>query len=243
MPKFLKAYHSSPASHIVSVTADQGSRFAKDVAQDFNPLHNADSKRFCVPGDLLFALTIARYGLSERMAFKYTGMVGKDTQLVFPDNLNNEYTLCDTSDKAYLTIERQGDTQSEPSLIESFTRAYVAFSGHSFPHVLVPLMKQHNVMINPAKPMVIYDRMTFEFDHLDATELDLKLLNSTLDVNGKRGSVTMEFGIFNGEQKIGSGQKTMVLSGLREYDQQQVDELVELYEKSKSDYLANKKSA
>jgi hypothetical protein len=147
MPNFLKPYHSLSQQNIVSISAEQGSGFAKDIAQDFNPLHDADSKRFCVPGDLLFALTLARYGLSKNMTFKYTGMVGKDTELVFPANPEDGFTLQDVNEKSYLQIQRTGETQTHPEFIEAFTRAYVAFSGHSFPHVLVPLMKQHNVMI------------------------------------------------------------------------------------------------
>jgi hypothetical protein len=98
-------------------------------------------------------------------------------------------------------------------------------------------------MIHPQKPMVIYDSMAFEFERLDADNLDLQLINSRFDLNGKRGSVTMEFGIFNSSHKIGSGHKTMVLSGLREYDQTLVDGLVELYEQSKAAYQTKRKSA
>ena len=243
MLKFLQPYHSSVSPQTVLISAEQASSFAKDIAQDFNPLHDADSKRFCVPGDLLFALTLARYGLSKNMTFKYTGMVGKDTELVFPNDAEQGFTLQDVNEKPYLQIQRAGETQTRPELIEAFTRAYVAFSGHSFPHVLVPLMKQHNVMIHPQKPMVIYDSMAFEFDRLDAEDLDLQLINSRFDLNGKRGSVTMEFGIFDSGHKIGSGHKTMVLSGLREYDQPLVDGLVELYEQSKAAYQTKRKSA
>ena len=38
-----------------SFTRKQASDFAKQVASDFNPIHDEDAKRFCVPGDLLFS--------------------------------------------------------------------------------------------------------------------------------------------------------------------------------------------
>jgi len=41
-------------SEKISFTRQQASDFAKQVADDFNPLHNVEAKRFCVPGDLLF---------------------------------------------------------------------------------------------------------------------------------------------------------------------------------------------
>ena len=42
----------------VSVTREQASRFAKSIADDCNPLHDIDAKRFCVPGDLLFSMVL-----------------------------------------------------------------------------------------------------------------------------------------------------------------------------------------
>jgi len=59
--------------------------FAKEVAHDFNPLHDVDAKRFCVPGDLLFSMALEKYGLSQNMHFNFSGMVGHDVLLNFPD--------------------------------------------------------------------------------------------------------------------------------------------------------------
>ena len=41
-------------------TRQQASDFAKKVAGDFNPIHDVISKRFCVPGDLLFAVLLSK---------------------------------------------------------------------------------------------------------------------------------------------------------------------------------------
>ena len=234
---YLDNFHSIQ-NDLIIITPEQGSRFAKEVSDDFNPLHNPDSKRFCVPGDLLFAMTLARFGLSEKMTFNYTGMVGKGVELVFPESAENSFIIKDNNDKAYLDISREGKISNDMNFIEGFSRAYVAFSGHSFPHILVPLMKQHNVMINPDRPMVIYESMAFEFDNLEVSKPTLKLSDTSLDVEGKRGTVRIEFDVLDGDTKVGSGYKTMVLSGLREYDQSKVDGLIELYETSKSSYAA-----
>ncbi|MDX1352475.1 MAG: DUF3581 domain-containing protein [Thiomicrorhabdus sp.] len=234
---YLDEFHATQ-DNVIQITPEQGSRFAKEVSNDFNPLHNPDSKRFCVPGDLLFALTLARLGLSKKMVFNYTGMVGKGVELVIPQTDEPKFTILDTQDKPYLNVSRQGEISNNMTLIEGFSRAYVAFSGHSFPHILVPLMNQHNVMINPERPMVIYESMAFEFDHLEIQNPTLKLANSTLTVEGKRGTVRIEFDVLDNQNKVGSGYKTMVLSGLREYEQSQVDQLINLYETSKTAYVA-----
>ena len=48
----LEKYYTLDGSRL-SFTRQQASDFAKSVAGDFNPIHDIDSKRFCVPGDLL----------------------------------------------------------------------------------------------------------------------------------------------------------------------------------------------
>jgi len=234
---YLNDFHAIQ-NELIQITPEQASRFAKEVSDDFNPLHDPSNKRFCVPGDLLFALSLANFGLSKKMTFNYTGMVGKGVELVFPETSEPEMAIKDSNDKSYLTIETDGDSTSDMTLIEAFSRAYVAFSGHSFPHILVPLMKDNNVMINPDRPMVIYESMAFEFDKLDLNQPSLELVNSQLGVAGKRGTVRMEFDIIEQGEKVGHGFKTMVLSGLREYDQAKVDGLIELYENAKQAYLA-----
>lgn len=234
---YLNAFHQTQKG-VITITPQQGSAFAKEISDDFNPLHNADSKHFCVPGDLLFALVLSHYGLSQKMAFKYMGMVGKHTGLVFP--ATNEQTLIikDIKNKPYLEAKRQGDIIKDPAIIECFSKSYVAFSGHSFPHVLVPLMKEQHLMINTEKPMVIYESMSFEFKTLKLTQPKLTLSDSSIEINGKRGLVKMEFVIKDKNKVVGKGQKSMILSGLRDYDQEQMDQLIDLYQESKINYAA-----
>jgi hypothetical protein len=231
--------HKTANGQIIHITPEQGSRFAKRISDDFNPLHNPSSKRFCVPGDLLFSLILAYQGLSQKMSFHYTGMIGKNMAVTIPDTNENEFSVLDENNKSCLNTSRKGNISHNTTLTEAFSRAYVAFSGHCFPHILVPLMKQHNVMINPSRPMVIYESMAFEFEQLNGSQPTLELKDCTLEVQGKRGQVRIEFIILEAGKQIGSGFKTMVLSGLREYDQEQIDDIVKRYEHSKLEYNAN----
>ena len=54
---FLQNYYSEENKKI-HFSRQQASRFAKEIAGDFNPIHDPEAKRFCVPGDLLFALVM-----------------------------------------------------------------------------------------------------------------------------------------------------------------------------------------
>jgi hypothetical protein len=231
----LQDYYSSEGSK-VRFSRQQASDFAKNVAGDFNPIHNPDAKRFCVPGDLLFAVALHRYGLSQKMRVTFSGMV-TDEAVIFPEVAEGKITISDDSGKQCLTIEREGETTHNPALINELTRNYVAFSGQTFPHILVPLMERTGVMINPERPLVIYESMVIDMERLDATAPTLALANSRLDVDGKRGCATLEFNLISEGKVIGHGAKSMVLSGLREFDATQVSALVNEYATWKQDYL------
>ena len=80
---FLDNFYNQNQSEL-TISAEQGSSFAKTISNDFNPIHDPDSKRFCVPGDLLFALVLQRYGLSQDMSFSFAGMVAEILACCFP---------------------------------------------------------------------------------------------------------------------------------------------------------------
>lgn len=218
---------------LVSFSRQQASDFAKKVAGDFNPIHDPDAKRFCVPGDLLFAVVLAKYGLSQQMHFKFLGMVGDGTALKFPEKMPDKLSIADEKDKEYLTVEASGDTNNEESLIDILTRRYVEFSGQTFPHILVPLMREHQVMINPKRPLVIYESMSIDMMKMDVSDITLELTGSSLEVNGKRGDATLEFSLLDSGEVVGKGKKTMVLSSLRPFDEGVIAQLVEEYSASK----------
>lgn len=222
---------------VASFTREQASRFAKEIADDFNPLHDIDAKRFCVPGDLLFALVLANYGVSQQMAFTFKGMVTEETRLVLPAPAT-ALAINGDNGKQYLTVDIAGASSDSPELIDSLTKSYVTFSGQTFPHVLIPLMLEENVMINPARPMVMYESMLIDLERLDlaAITLELDKDSTRLDVNGKRGNVCLAFNLLGADGIVGRGEKHMLLSGLQPYDQQAVDRIVDDYNLSKQAY-------
>lgn len=229
---FLQAFHQDHQGQI-AITPEQASSFAKTVAQDFNPIHDVDHKRFCVPGDLLFALTLGKYGLSQKMQFQFEGMVGKGVDLKFPDALSPAFSIKDGNEKQYLSVVCSGDVNQDQTLIEAFVRSYVAFSGLNFMEVLVPLMEEHQVMINAARPLVIYEKMAFDLQHFDFLQPKLALEKAELAINGKRGDVTLFFNIIADGTVVGTGIKSLIMSGLRAYDQEQMNQLIHQYESSK----------
>ncbi len=220
----------------LSFTRRQGSDFAKTVAGDFNPLHDVDAKRFCIPGDLLFAVIIRHYGLRQTMGFSFSGMVDDNVTLCLPEVKAREISIYDERDKKYLDISTNGELSRNEKLIESLTRRYVEFSGHSFPDLLVPLMKQNNVMINTKRPLIIYDHMRIALDTLDIDEVKLELASSEFRLYGKRGDVAINYKISCNGEAVGMGQKKMVLSGLREYEQAKIDLLINAYNERKQAY-------
>lgn len=222
----------------LSFNRQQASDFAKKVASDFNPIHDIDSKRFCVPGDLLFSVIIHHYGLHQKMVFNFSGMVGDSIKLVLPDCNSEQLSVRDENKKKYLDIKCSGNVSTNEQLIESLSTHYVEFSSQAFPHILVPLMSQQNVMINPDRPFVIYESMSFELDTLDIDGISLELSNQQLQVNGKRGDVILDYSMFSGGSTVGRGCKRMVLSGLREFDESKIDYMVETYKNRRLEFAS-----
>lgn len=233
-------YFTSNETDYFSFTRDQASQFAKDIAGDFNPLHDIETKKFCVPGDLLFSVALAKLGVSKQMAFTFSGMVTDGIELGFSCEQGDSIKVLGTNDKEYLSINRVGDINKNSDLAQSLAQRYVEFSGHTFPHVLVPLMEQENVMINPARPLVIYEKMSIDLLRLDFTNPTLEITNTSLDVNGKRGRATLQFCFKVGDEIVGYGEKLMALSGLREFDGEVINAVVTDYDKRKRVYFSEK---
>ena len=219
------------------ITAEQASDFAKTVSNDFNPIHDPGNKRFCVPGDLLFALAVETYGLSATISVDFTGLVNANTQLTYPLTSNSQQkTVTDERGKKYLTFRELGCKKSFDKYVERLVRAYVAFSGQNFPSILVPLMAEFDVMINPTRPLIIYQSMTLQLSNLDFSHPSLSLSNRELDISEKRGNAYLYFDVFDGTKLIGEGIKHLILSGLIPFEQNKVDQMINKYNDNKKMY-------
>ena len=235
---FLNQYFTAQSDNRFSFTREQASRFAKRVANDFNPIHDVDSKRFCVPGDLLFAKVLTEEGVHTKLCVQFNGMVSDGVALEIAAKDSACKAMVDESGKEYLEVCRSGDCIRDEKVIEKLVRSYVAFSGENFPHVLVPLMKDGGVMINPARPLVIYESMSIELDKADLVDPVLESSGASLNVDGRRGNVTLEFVFKDQGVVVGRGKKTMVLSSLREFEQPVMDDLVDQYLQRQDSFAA-----
>lgn len=223
----------------VRFTRQRASDFAKIACDDFNPLHDIGAKRFCVPGDLLFSLVLSNYGVSEDMEFTFTGMVTDEVTLILPVKAAI-LSIKGENEKEYLSVKNSGVTSHDSSLIDNLTNSYVTFSGHTFPHVLVPLLEQQQVMLNPDRPMVMYQSMLIHLDSKDLTDISLKFDQdkTSMEVNGKRGKACLGFNLIADDQVIGYGEKRMVLSGLKPFDKHVVDKTISDYVQWKENFVS-----
>ncbi|MFA0413550.1 DUF3581 domain-containing protein [Vibrio renipiscarius] len=234
---FLTPYFSSQDRQF-QFTRQQASHFAKKVAGDFNPLHDEDNKRFCVPGDLLFAVLLSQEGVSEKMRFEFAGMVNDGVALHIEHKCDKEAVVVDANGKEYLRMSREGNVNHDATFIEHVVTNYVQFSGMNFPHIMVPLMEEKQMMINCQRPLVIYESMEVEFTRLDITAPEVTFTGATFDVQGKRGIVTLNFDFKQDDEIVGKGVKRMVASGLKPYTQHDIDDLVNRFNECKASFLA-----
>ncbi|MCH8538453.1 MAG: DUF3581 domain-containing protein [Alkalimonas sp.] len=221
-----------------SFSRAQASTFAKKVACDFNPLHDEDAKRFCVPGDLMFAWFASQYGISEQLYCTFSGMVASDTWLHFSQQ-GEEIHICDRQEKVYLSLRQQGPVIRDQALIESIVTDYVRFSGQNFPHILQPLMQQHDVMIHTQRPMVIYESMALHFTTLPEQLPQLELTQSSMEVTGRRGNVALDFSFSGQGLVMGQGRKQMILSNLSAYDPEAMQAMVDEYDRRKAAFFTS----
>ena len=221
----------------VSINREQASLFAKSIAGDFNPLHDVDAKRFCVPGDLLFAVALTELGVSQSMQFDFESMVTEQSVVTLPTQHGAQFSLRDQNEKSMMTVHRSGETNDNAAFISSLIEKYVQFSGRTFPEILIDLMKKNNVMINPARPLIIYKEMAIDIDQFAESLSALEFSGASMIVDGKKGSVKLEFDLLVNGQKIGHGTKAMVVSGLRPYEQPAIDKIVDDYNATKKAYL------
>lgn len=225
---FLDRYHSIQDGKVL-ISAQQGSRFAKEVAGDFNPIHNPDARRFCVPGDLLFALLVSHFGLFRQMTFHFRSLLGDSVPLTFREDEDGLIRVCDDRGKVYIEVEHEGASTRDQSIIEHLIRSYVAESGKNFPHTLKPLMEARGVMFNPDRPMIMYQSMSLTLDTLDAPEPQLELGHAELVPDGKRGNVSLDYRLMSRGEEAGLVSKKLVVSGLREYDSEAMNAVVEQF--------------
>jgi len=230
-------------------TEQQSSHFAKSVAGDFNPLHDVGAKRFCVPGDLLFAILLSRYGAYSETAVDFSGMLAADGILQLPAEFSGALLLTDQREREVLSFSGWGEKTTNTAFVNRLVEQYVCFSGRTFPDLLVPLMRDAAVMINPDRPLVIYKDMALRLkigkvarlldknDTVLQEQIVLLPDSSVLKVNGKKGVVQIGFRIELAGESIGSGEKNFVLSGLRDYEEQAMQGVVDTYNKRKSDYI------
>lgn len=230
-------YNFTSANSTVTFTRKAASAFAKEIAGDFNPIHNPDARRFCVPGDLLFAVVLDRYHARAAMNFEFEQMVDDRVSLELKVQ---EYALrmVDSADKCYLDVAFSGDKVESDSAKETLIAAYVKFSGQTFPFLLVDLMQRNNVMINPQRPLVIYKSMSISLTDTSCSSFDLAFTESSLKADGRKGEVILNFNIISNGSVVGTGRKNMLLGGLREYQQDVIDALVEEYNTIKTGYSA-----
>ncbi|WP_435234446.1 DUF3581 domain-containing protein [Psychromonas sp. PT13] len=226
----LESYYTK-SDNVIRVSAEQASRFAKTQCHDFNPIHDPENKRFCVPGDLLFSIALNEYGISESMSFTFTNMIGDNIGVNFPEDKGENIVITNENGRSVLEITRQGKVSRDPELIESLIKNYVVFSGQNFPTLLMPLMKKHGVMFNPARPLVMYNSMSFEFDKLPQSRpLKVELADSVFEVKPKRADNFLHFDIADGQQTIGRGIKKLVIAGLKPYEHESITAFSDAYE-------------
>ncbi len=96
----------------IQFSREQASDFAKQIANDFNPIHDIDAKRFCVPGDLLFSIGVSKLGLSQKMHINFADMVSDGIEISYKEVEAGKVDAQDDKGKRF-RAEEQDDLVGE----------------------------------------------------------------------------------------------------------------------------------
>jgi len=217
---------------LISFSRDQASMFAKAEAGDFNPIHDVDARRFCVPGDLLFSVMVHSIGLYRTMAFEFLQLVTEAHELEIVRQ-QDSFLLNDNNGRSYLEVKVSGERTDDVEKVRRLCVAYIEFSGVTFPYLLVELMQGSGFMINPSRPLVMYKSMAFTLGRFADGDISLEYTGGALNADGKKAGVELPFDIISDGESTGTGSKEMLLGGLRPYDNDVMEALVKDYNEIK----------
>ncbi|MEL7307580.1 MAG: DUF3581 family protein, partial [Pseudomonadota bacterium] len=68
---------------------------------------------------------------------------------------------------------------------------------------------------------------------IDISAPELQFAEPDFEFTGKRGKITLRFDLLENGEKVGSGEKHMLVSGIRDYCQATVDDLISFYNQRK----------
>lgn len=221
----------------LTISPEQASRFAKTVAGDFNPIHDAGDRRFCVPGDLLFAVILENVGLYKKMSFTFDARMTADIVGVLNSQQTGAGNITDQrSEKPIVNFQYDSEKIVSKKLIHEFIEHYVAFSGQNFPYLLDPVLKSNDAMFNPKSPLVMYQSMEFSLYPKDDSEISIDYVNADFEKQGKRGYITLNFNFNQNEDVIGNGKKQLLISGIRPYDESEMSKIIESFLERKNNF-------
>jgi len=83
---------------------------------------------------------------------------------------------------------------------------------------------------------VMYQSMSIDLDRVDIASPSLRSDDSELSIEGKRGMAVLSFLVLDGETPVGRGEKRILLSGLRPYEEAQMVAVVTQYEERKRQF-------
>ncbi|GAL28780.1 hypothetical protein JCM19239_393 [Vibrio variabilis] len=78
-----------------------------------------------MPGDLLFAVLLQKEGISQKMRFDFSGMVGDGVALNVVEKGEHESAVVDASGKEYLQMTHTGEVSQNQEFIEHVVTNYV----------------------------------------------------------------------------------------------------------------------
>ena len=191
----------------------KSSAFAKQIAKDFNPLHDVKNRRFCVPGDLIFSAILSKFGANKEMTFDFKRMINGIEALNVVSS-NESISVKNIQNEEMISIHRGGEITHDKVFINGFIRSYVEFSGKMFPEVILNAMKKSGVMPSLKRPLIIYVKMSFSLNVFSSNRPQVMLRETVFEKLGRKGVMSLYFDVWVNGEIIGFGEKKIFIGSV-----------------------------
>lgn len=207
------------------------SAYARNVAKDFNPIHSHLAKKYCVPGDLIFALITEMHGAHNYMRVDFLNRVGAECKLFF-DTKRIALALLDVDKKLYAELATAGDKSVCPKRLKTVSNVVVSCTSGYFPYKLIDNLREENVMLSIRRSMVMLKSIEVELRNIhSASSLVAKYQSSGLELSGKRGEVKVYFQLFDDDGiSVGFVTKTVLIIGIEKFNDKASKQYLDDYE-------------
>ena len=210
----------------VGISNNNVSKFAKEICNDFNPIHSNKKSKPIVPGDLFVVLFLLSNGLYKRTIIEF-----KKISYPIQKFIITKSSILNSKNESVVNFTLKDDivADSNSIFLSGFLREFCKISGTIFAQELEPIFIKYRKMPNPQKPRMLYESTQINLDkeiiNLKVDFVQIKFLEPNVIILENQATVNFQILVLQSGRTIGLITKTLFCTNLEEYTQEKYEEL------------------